>query len=137
MEGLISAVFIVLGWFASAIEWWAYILQTAILFIGYAMSPIFIGMLAFPSLQNTGRTYLLNLLGIMLWPLGWGVRAPAPLRCGAGLQPSRPCGSFCSFVQKKVVVKIPFPFVGEWLAGILAPAPTRRKPSERARLWGA
>lgn len=73
MEGLISAFFMVLGWFASAIEWWAYILQTAILFIGYAMSPIFIGMLAFPSLQNTGRTYLLNLLGIMLWPLGWGV----------------------------------------------------------------
>src|ERR1700733_6657947 len=73
MEGLISAFFMILGWFASAIEWWAYILQTAILFIGYAMSPIFIGMLAFPSLQGTGRAYLLNLLGIMLWPLGWGV----------------------------------------------------------------
>jgi hypothetical protein len=73
MEGLISAIFLVLGWLASAIEWWAYILQTAILFIGYAMSPIFIGMLAFPSLQGTGRSYLFNLLGIMLWPLGWGV----------------------------------------------------------------
>ena len=43
------------------------------LFIGYALSPIFIGMLAFPSLQNVGRNYLLNLLGIMIWPLGWGV----------------------------------------------------------------
>ena len=73
MEALISAVFLVLGWCASAIEWWAYILQSAILFIGYAMSPIFVGMLAFPSLQSTGRAYLLNLLGIMLWPLGWGV----------------------------------------------------------------
>jgi hypothetical protein len=73
MEGIISAIFIVLGWLASTIEWWAYILQTAILFIGYAMSPIFIGMLAFPSLQGTGRAYLLNLLGVMLWPLGWGV----------------------------------------------------------------
>jgi len=39
----------------------------------YALSPIFIGMLAFPSLQNVGRNYLLNLLGIMIWPLGWGV----------------------------------------------------------------
>ena len=58
---------------ASAIEWWAYILQTAILFIGYSLSPIFIGMLAFPSLQQTGRNYLLNLVGIMIWPLGWGV----------------------------------------------------------------
>jgi hypothetical protein len=73
MEGIISAIFIVLGWFASTIEWWAYILQTAILFIGYALSPLFIGMLAFPSLQGTGRAYLLNLLGIMLWPLGWAV----------------------------------------------------------------
>lgn len=73
MESLISAFFIVLGWIASSIEWWAYILQTAILFIGYALSPIFIGMMAFPSLQNTGRTYLFNLVGVMLWPLGWGV----------------------------------------------------------------
>jgi hypothetical protein len=73
LEGLISAFFMLLGWFASSIEWWAYILQTAILFIGYAMSPIFIGMLAFPSTHGTGRAYLFNLLGIMLWPLGWGV----------------------------------------------------------------
>jgi hypothetical protein len=73
MEALMSAAFLILGWLASAIEWWAYILQTAILFIGYALSPIFIGMLAFPSLHQTGRTYLLNLLGIMIWPLGWGV----------------------------------------------------------------
>lgn len=73
MEALMSGAFLILGWLASAIEWWAYILQTAILFIGYALSPIFIGMLAFPSLHQTGRTYLLNLLGIMIWPLGWGV----------------------------------------------------------------
>jgi hypothetical protein len=73
MEGIISAIFIVLGWLASTIEWWAYILQTAILFIGYALSPIFIGMMSFPSLQNTGRTYLFNLLGVMIWPFGWGV----------------------------------------------------------------
>lgn len=75
MDALVSGVFLILGWFASAIEWWAYILQTAILFIGYALSPIFIGMLAFPSLQQTGRNYLFNLLGVMIWPLGWGVAA--------------------------------------------------------------
>lgn len=73
LEGMMSVAFLILGWLASTIEWWAYILQTAILFIGYALSPIFIGMLAFPSLQNTGRSYLLNLVGVMLWPLGWGV----------------------------------------------------------------
>jgi hypothetical protein len=73
VEALMSVVFIILGWLASTIEWWAYILQSAILFIGYALSPIFIGMLAFPSLQQTGRNYLLNLVGVMIWPLGWGV----------------------------------------------------------------
>lgn len=73
MESLISAFFMLLGWVASSIEWWAYILQTAILFIGYALSPVFIGMMAFPSLQINGRSYLLNLVGVMLWPLGWGV----------------------------------------------------------------
>lgn len=73
MEALVSAVFLLLGWLASTIEWWAYILQNAILFIGYALSPIFIGMLAFPSVEQIGRRYLLNLVGVMAWPLGWGV----------------------------------------------------------------
>lgn len=73
IESLISVIFMMLGWLASVIEWWAYILQTAILFVGYALSPIFIGMLAFPSLQSTGRNYLFNMLGVMIWPLGWGV----------------------------------------------------------------
>jgi hypothetical protein len=73
VEALMSVAFIILGWLASTIEWWAYILQSAILFIGYSLSPIFIGMLAFPSLQQTGRNYLLNLVGVMIWPLGWGV----------------------------------------------------------------
>ena len=72
-EGLMSGVFLIMGWLASTIEWWAYIFQTAILFVGYALSPIFIGMLAFPSVNQTGRNYLINLLGVMIWPLGWGV----------------------------------------------------------------
>lgn len=75
VEALMTVAFAFLGWIASAIVWWAYILQNAILFIGYALSPIFIGMLAFPSLQEVGRRYLLNLLGVMIWPLGWGVAA--------------------------------------------------------------
>ena len=72
-EALMTFAFMILGWLASTIEWWAYILQSAILFIGYALSPIFIGMLTFPSVQQNGRRYLLNLVGVMVWPLGWGV----------------------------------------------------------------
>jgi len=73
VEALMTVAFAILGWIASAIMWWAYVLQSAILFIGYALSPIFIGMMAFPSLQEVGKRYLLNLLGVMVWPLGWGV----------------------------------------------------------------
>jgi hypothetical protein len=73
VESLMTVAFALLGWIASAIMWWAYILQSAILFIGYALSPIFIGMLAFPSVEHLGRRYLLSLIGVMAWPLGWGV----------------------------------------------------------------
>lgn len=72
-EALMTFAFMILGWLASTIEWWAYILQSAILFIGYALSPIFIGTLAFPSVQQIGRRYLMTLVGVMAWPLGWGV----------------------------------------------------------------
>ncbi len=73
VEGLMTVAFALLGWLASALMWWGYILQNAILFIGYALSPVFIGMLAFPSLDHVGRRYLLGLVGVMAWPLGWGV----------------------------------------------------------------
>jgi hypothetical protein len=73
VEAFMTVAFALLGWFASALVWWAYILQSAILFMGYALSPIFIGMLAFPSLEQLGRRFLLNLVGVMAWPLGWGV----------------------------------------------------------------
>jgi hypothetical protein len=73
LEWVTTAFFFYLGWLASALMWWAYILQSAILFMGYALSPIFIGFLAFPSVQEVGRRYLLHLTGVMLWPLGWGL----------------------------------------------------------------
>lgn len=73
LEAILTGIFWFLGWIASAIVWWAYVLQTAILFIGYGLSPIFVGFLAFQSLHEVGKRYLLNLAGVMLWPLGWGV----------------------------------------------------------------
>lgn len=65
------------------------------------------------------------------------LRVPAPRRCGARLHSSRSSGSFGSFDQKKVAVKVPFPFAGEWLAGVHAPVPTTRQPSARVRRWVA
>lgn len=66
-------------WILSFVAWllmfWAYIFQKIILNVGYALSPILIGFLAVPALSSTGSRYLTNLMGVLLWPLGWGVAA--------------------------------------------------------------
>jgi TrbL/VirB6 plasmid conjugal transfer protein len=72
-ESLISAFLWCLSWVASAIVFFAYIVQKIILYMGYALAPIFIGFFAFRSLYDTARRYFLNLVGVMLWPLGWGI----------------------------------------------------------------
>jgi hypothetical protein len=51
---------------------YAYLVQKFILYLGYALSPIFIGFLAIRALNSIGTNYLLSLVGVMLWPLGWG-----------------------------------------------------------------
>jgi hypothetical protein len=72
-ESLISAFLWCLGWLASAIVFFAYIIQKVILYMGYALAPIFIGFFAYSSLYDIAKRYFLNLVGVMLWPLGWGI----------------------------------------------------------------
>jgi hypothetical protein len=48
--------------------------------------------------------------------------------------PVNPCSSIYSYLLHNEIRR-PFPFVVEWLAGGLAPAPARRKPLVRERLW--
>ena len=43
--------------------------------LGYALSPLLIGFMAIPALKHTGNRYLLNLVGVLLWPLGWALAA--------------------------------------------------------------
>lgn len=71
-ESLVSAALYVLGILASAIVFYAYLVQKFVLYLGYALSPIFVGFLAVRTLQSIGVSYLLGLIGVMLWPLGWG-----------------------------------------------------------------
>lgn len=72
-ESLISAFLWVLGWIAGVIVFYAYLIQKIVLYMGYALSPIFVGFFAIGSLYDIAKRYILNLVGIMLWPLGWGV----------------------------------------------------------------
>jgi hypothetical protein len=72
---IVSAVLLLVGWLASLMMFWAYIFQTIILNLGYALSPLLIGFMAIPALKHTGNRYLMNLVGVLLWPLGWAVAA--------------------------------------------------------------
>ena len=71
-EALISGLLWIFGLLASIIVFYAYLIQKFILYLGYALSPIFIGFLAIRALNQIGTNYLLSLVGVMLWPLGWG-----------------------------------------------------------------
>jgi hypothetical protein len=72
---IISAVLWLVGQFASLMMFWGYIFQTVIINLGYALSPLLIGFMAIPALKHVGTKYLLNLVGVLLWPLGWAVAA--------------------------------------------------------------
>lgn len=75
VEVLISGILWLIGHFASLMLFWAYIIQKFILFSGYALSPLLIGLMAIRSLRHTGSRYLMHLAGVLLWPLGWAVAA--------------------------------------------------------------
>lgn len=75
VEILISGVLWLVGEFASLLVFWAYIIQKFILFSSYALSPLLIGFMAIRPLRSTGSRYLMNIVGVLLWPLGWAVAA--------------------------------------------------------------
>ncbi len=70
VESFITAILWLIGQIASWLIWWAYIFQKIILHLGYALSPVLIGFMAIHGLKHTGSRYLLNLTGVLLWPLG-------------------------------------------------------------------
>jgi len=75
VEILISGILWLVGEFASLLVFWAYIIQKFILFSSYALSPLLIGLMAIRPLRSAGTRYLLNIVGVLLWPLGWAVAA--------------------------------------------------------------
>ncbi|MBA3832219.1 MAG: hypothetical protein H0X34_10065 [Chthoniobacterales bacterium] len=71
-EGLISAAMVALGFLASVIVFYAYLVQKFILYVGFALAPIFIGFLAVRTLHSIGVGFLLGYVDVICWPLGWG-----------------------------------------------------------------
>ncbi len=75
VEHIISGILWLVGHFASLLLFWAYIIQKFILFSSYALSPLLIGFMAIRPLRSVGGRYLMNIVGVLLWPLGWAVAA--------------------------------------------------------------
>ncbi len=71
-EMFISGVMWLLGFLASVVVFYAYLVQKFILYVGYALAPIFIGMLAVRTLHSIGVGFLLGYVGVLCWPIGWG-----------------------------------------------------------------
>ncbi|MGP8200812.1 MAG: hypothetical protein ACLQU4_15055 [Limisphaerales bacterium] len=72
-EAIVSGFLWLFGLLASVIMFYAYIIQKMILYLGYSLSPIFIGFLAIRSLSTVGQRYIVGLVGVMAWPLGWAL----------------------------------------------------------------
>jgi len=75
VELLISGFLWLFGQFASLLLFWAYIIQKFILFTAYALSPLMIAFMAIRPLRSIGSRYLMHIVGVLLWPLGWAVAA--------------------------------------------------------------
>ena len=75
VELLISGFLWLFGQFASLLLFWAYIIQKFILFTAYALSPLMIGFMAIRPLRSIGSRYLMHIIGVLLWPLGWAIAA--------------------------------------------------------------
>jgi hypothetical protein len=71
-EAVTSGILWLLGFVASVIVFYAYLVQKFILYVGYALAPIFIGFLAVRTLHSIGVGFLLGYAGVLAWPIGWG-----------------------------------------------------------------
>jgi len=71
-EAVISGAMYLLGLLASVIVFYAYLVQKFILYVGFALAPIFIGFLAVRTLHSIGVGFLLGYAGVLCWPIGWG-----------------------------------------------------------------
>ena len=70
-EAVLWGFLSLIGILAHFLIWAAYILQRFLLGVGYAFAPVFLGMLALRSTANIGVRYIMGIVGIIAWPLGW------------------------------------------------------------------
>jgi hypothetical protein len=71
VEAILWGFLSIIGLGAQFTLWAAYLLQKFFVGLGYAFSPVFLGMLALRSTASIGVRSILGTVGILAWPLGW------------------------------------------------------------------
>ncbi len=72
-DGVASLLVWLIGKTAWLIMWWSRLAQTAFLYFALSLAPLFLGMFAIDSMKGVGFRWVLGVISICIWPLGWAV----------------------------------------------------------------
>ncbi len=70
---LLQAALWLVGFIAMIVEWWARMFQEAARMFAVALGPLILPMWLFQSTRGIMIHYVMGLMGLMCWPLGWGL----------------------------------------------------------------
>lgn len=70
-EAVLWGILTLIGIVAQFMIWAAYILQQFLLGLAFAFAPIFLSFLALQATGFIGSKYIMGVVGIICWPLGW------------------------------------------------------------------
>lgn len=64
-------------WIVGKIAWiimfYGFLIQKVVLYFGIALAPVFLPLYLLESTKGIGTRYVMGIIGILSWPLGWGL----------------------------------------------------------------
>ncbi len=72
-ELLAKGLILIAAKIAWVIVWLAYFIHKALVYFGVALAPIFLPMLMLNATRGIAVRYIMGLLSLIMWPLGWAV----------------------------------------------------------------
>ena len=64
-------------WIVGKIAWiimfYGFLIQKVVLYFGIALAPVFLPLFLLESTKGIGTRYVMGIIGILSWPLGWGL----------------------------------------------------------------
>ncbi len=136
---LLQAALWLVGFIAMIIEWWARMFQEAARMFAVALGPLILPMWLFQSTRGIAIHYIMGLMGLMCWPLGWalsGVMTEGLLQAATdGTVKMLPAGTTVFNVQAALFVA----FAGVWVlfSTLIAPAAISKAVASGAQVGTA